>query len=64
VAQEWIVSVLLLGAILGAIVSGYLADKISRKWTKVISGCIYVVGALGCAFAVSIPMLIGFRFIL
>ncbi|WP_111719273.1 sugar porter family MFS transporter [Homoserinimonas sp. OAct 916] len=63
-AQEWIVSVLLLGAILGAIGSGYLADKLSRKWTKVISGCIYVVGALGCAFAVSIPMLIGFRFLL
>jgi sugar porter (SP) family MFS transporter len=64
VAQEWIVSVLLLGAILGAIISGYLADKLSRKWTKVISGCIYVIGALGCAFAVSIPMLIGFRFVL
>ncbi|GAA3760990.1 sugar porter family MFS transporter [Microbacterium kribbense] len=64
VAQEWIVSVLLLGAILGAIVSGYLADKLSRKWTKVISGCVYVVGALGCAFAVTIPMLIAFRFVL
>lgn len=64
VAQEWIVSVLLLGAILGAILSGYLADKLSRKWTKVISGTIYVIGALGCAFAVSIPMLIGFRFLL
>lgn len=64
VAQEWIVSVLLLGAIAGAILSGYLADKLSRKWTKVISGVIYVVGALGCAFAVSIPMLIGFRFLL
>jgi sugar porter (SP) family MFS transporter len=64
VAQEWIVSVLLLGAILGAILSGYLADKLSRKWTKVISGCVYVIGALGCAFAVSIPLLIAFRFIL
>lgn len=64
VAQEWIVSVLLLGAIAGAILSGYLADKLSRKWTKVISGVVYVIGALGCAFAVSIPMLIGFRFIL
>ena len=64
VAQEWIVSVLLLGAILGAIISGYLADKLSRKWTKVISGCIYVIGALGCAFAVSVPMLIVFRFVL
>ncbi len=64
VAQEWIVSVLLLGAILGAIISGYLADKLSRKRTKVISGCVYVIGALGCAFAVSVPMLVGFRFVL
>src|SRR3954447_27062573 len=64
VAQEWIVSVLLLGAVVGAIGSGYLADKISRKWTKVISGCVYVIGALGCAFSVSVPMLIGFRFLL
>lgn len=64
VAQEWIVSVLLLGAIAGAITSGYIADKLSRKWTKVISGTVYVIGAVGCAFAVSVPMLIGFRFIL
>ncbi|QGH70601.1 sugar porter family MFS transporter [Pseudactinotalea sp. HY158] len=63
-AQEWIVSVLLLGAVLGAALSGWLADKISRKWTKVVSGAVYIVGALGCAFAVSIPMLIGFRFVL
>ena len=64
VAQEWIVSVLLLGAILGAVISGYLADKLSRKRTKVISGCVYVIGALGCAFAVSVPMLVAFRFVL
>jgi sugar porter (SP) family MFS transporter len=63
-AQEWIVSSLLVGAIVGAVLSGYLADAISRKWTKVISGCVYVVGALGCAFAMSVPMLIGFRFVL
>jgi len=37
-AQQWIVSSLLLGAILGAVLPGYLADAISRKWTKVISG--------------------------
>lgn len=63
-AQQWIVSTLLLGAILGAIAAGYLADRISRKYTKVIAGTIYVVGALGCAFAVNVPMLIGFRFVL
>ena len=63
-AQQWIVSTLLLGAVVGAVASGYLADAISRKYTKVISGCVYVIGALGCAFAVNVPMLIGFRFLL
>ncbi len=62
--QQAIVAVLLLGAMLGALASGYLADRISRKWTKVISGTVYVVGALGCAFSVNAEMLIGFRFIL
>ena len=63
-AQQAIVSSLLLGAIVGAVASGYLADAISRKWTKVISGVIYVAGALGCALSVSVPMLVGFRFLL
>ena len=62
--QQAIVAVLLLGAMFGAMMSGFLADRISRKWTKVISGCIYVVGALGCAFSLNAEMLIGFRFLL
>jgi MFS family permease len=62
--QQAIVAAVLLGAICGALLSGYLADRISRKWTKVLSGCIYVVGALGCAFSLTAPMLIGFRFLL
>ncbi len=62
--QQAIVAVLLLGAMVGAMSSGYLADKISRKWTKVISGTIYFVAALGCAFSVNAEMLIGFRFLL
>ncbi len=62
--QQAIVAVLLLGAMVGAAGSGYLADRISRKWTNVVAGCIYVVGALGCAFSVNAEMLIGFRFVL
>ncbi len=62
--QQAIVAVLLLGAMVGALVSGYLADRISRKWTKVISGSLYVVGAIGCALSVNAGMLIGFRFLL
>lgn len=63
-AQQAIVSALLLGAIVGAVCSGYLADAISRKWTKVASGTVYIIGALGCAFAMNVPMLVGFRFLL
>src|SRR3954470_11918162 len=38
VAQEWIVSVLLLGAVVGAIGSGHLGHKISPQWTQTIFG--------------------------
>ena len=62
--QQAIVAVLLLGAMVGAAASGYLADRISRKWTKVLSGTVYAVAAIGCAVSVSAWMLIGFRFLL
>lgn len=62
--QQAIVAALLLGAMVGAVASGYLADRISRKWTKVISGSIYFAAAIGCALSISAPMLIGFRFLL
>jgi sugar porter (SP) family MFS transporter len=62
--EQAIVAALLLGAMLGAACSGYLADRISRKWTKVISGSIYFVAALGCAFSGGTWMLIAFRFVL
>src|SRR5690242_7977033 len=57
--QQAIVAVLLLGAMVGPLAAGYRADRISRKWTKVIPGIIYVVAALGCAFSISAWMLIG-----
>jgi sugar porter (SP) family MFS transporter len=63
-AQQAIVSSLLLGAVAGAVLSGYLADRISRKWTKCISGCVYVVGALAAAFAQNVTWLIVARFVL
>lgn len=62
--QEAIVAAVLLGAMFGAGASGYLADRISRRWTKVISGSVYLVGALGCAVSINAEMLIGFRFLL
>jgi sugar porter (SP) family MFS transporter len=64
VASSWIVAAILIGALIGAGVSGYLADRISRKWTKCLSGCVYVVGALAAAFAQDVTWLIAARFVL
>lgn len=64
VTASWIVSSVLIGAIIGAACSGYLADRISRKWTKCISGCVFVIGAILEATAQSSAWLIGARFVL
>ncbi|HEY0387895.1 MAG TPA: sugar porter family MFS transporter [Gaiellales bacterium] len=62
--QEAIVAALLLGAALGAVISGYLADRIGRRRTKMLSGCVYTVAALACAFAQSANELIAARCVL
>ncbi len=63
-ASSWIVAAILIGAMLGAALSGYLSEKIGRKWTKFLSGCVYVVGALAAAFAQDVAWLIGARLVL
>src|SRR5690242_10513310 len=62
--QQWIVGALLVGAMVGAAVSGWLSDRIGRKWTKFTSGCVYVVGGLGSAFAPGTEWLLASRFVL
>ncbi len=51
--EQAFVGSLLIGAVVGAILSGYSADAISRRRTKIISGSVYVIGALGSAFSQS-----------
>ena len=62
--QQAIIGSLLVGAVVGAAASGYLAEALSRKWTKVLSGCIYVAAALWSAFASGATELIAARFVL
>lgn len=38
ITSSWIVASVLVGPVIGAGVSGYLADRVSRKWTKFCSG--------------------------
>ncbi|HEY3551564.1 MAG TPA: sugar porter family MFS transporter [Gaiellaceae bacterium] len=60
--KELTVAILLLGAVVGAAISGWLADKISRRRTKIISGTVYVIGAFACAFSQSYWQILASRF--
>jgi sugar porter (SP) family MFS transporter len=62
--QELTVAILLLGAIAGALISGWLADAISRRRTKIISGTVYVIGGVACALSRNYPEILASRFVL
>ncbi len=59
----WAVGMALLGTILGALTAGKPADRFGRKPVLFVIGILYVVGALGSAFATNIVMLEVFRFL-
>lgn len=56
-------AVLELGAFIGAMNQGWIADKISRKWSIFLAGCIFLVGAAMQTGSVNFSMLTGARFI-
>src|ERR1700751_2273742 len=41
--QQLTVAILLLGAVTGALIAGWAADAFSRRRTKIVSGCVYVI---------------------
>src|SRR5690348_447646 len=56
------VAILLLGAVTGALIAGWSADFFSRRRTKIVSGCVYVTGAIACAFAQTYWQILAGRF--
>ncbi|KAJ6057159.1 uncharacterized protein N7446_008057 [Penicillium canescens] len=56
-------AILELGAFLGALNQGWIADKISRKWSIFTAGCIFLLGAALQTGAVSYAMLTVARFV-
>ena len=48
---EWIVSALLWGAVVGALGSGILCNKLGRRRTLLASGLLFAAGAVFCAVA-------------
>ena len=45
--QEWVVSVVLIGAMIGAIISGKLADKFGRKIIIIVTSIIFIIVGAG-----------------
>ncbi|MBV8284198.1 MAG: MFS transporter, partial [Candidatus Eremiobacteraeota bacterium] len=49
--QEFTISVVLIGCIAGAAVSGWIADRIGRRWTLLWAGVVFIAGAIISALA-------------
>lgn len=60
---ELITTTVLIGAIIGAVSSGKLADIIGRKRMIIINAVIFTVGAIGCAYAPTVTVLIIMRIV-
>ena len=63
-AEELVVSVVLLGAMTGAIVGGVVADRIGRRATLVWAAGIFIVGSLLAPLATNVAVLIVARAII
>ena len=56
--QELVVSVVLAGAAVGALTGGRLADRFGRRLTLVATSIIFIAGAILCAVAPSLKVLV------
>jgi len=64
-SQSIVVSSLLFpGAALGALLGGKLADAFGRKGSLLVCAGLFLVGAVGCAMAPNVPVMVVFRIIL
>jgi sugar porter (SP) family MFS transporter len=59
--QELVVAVVLVGAAFGALAGGRLSDRIGRRRSLLVTSVIFIVGAVICAAAGSLKMLIAGR---
>jgi len=63
IQEELIISMVSLGAILGAISGGPLCDRLGRKKIVLSSSLIFIISAIGLSLAGSVNGLIGWRFL-
>lgn len=57
-SQEYVVSAVLVGCVIGAATSGRLADALGRKKVIIITACVFAAGSLWASLAQSVPVLL------
>src|SRR5580692_10672822 len=62
--EELVTSLLLVGAVVGALTAGRLADWIGRRLTVLITAAVFVVGVLLAAFTPTYPVLLVARVVI
>ena len=62
--KELVTSLLLVGAAVGALGAGRLADRVGRRPTILVTAVVFVVGVLGAAAAPSFGFLVAMRFVI
>jgi sugar porter (SP) family MFS transporter len=62
--QELVTSLLLVGAVIGALTAGRVADRIGRRPTVLITAVVFIVGVLLAAFTPTYPTLLAARIII
>lgn len=62
--EGFVVSILIFGAAIGALIGGRLSDRFGRRHNILLLAGIFVVGTLGCVLAPNWEILAVFRFVL
>jgi len=62
--EELVTSLLLVGAVIGALAAGRVSDRIGRKLTVLITAVVFIVGVLLAAFTPTYPTLLVARIII
>src|ERR1700761_7743719 len=62
--QELVTSLLLVGAVVGALIAGRIADMMGRHITVMITAVVFIVGVLLAAFSPTFPVLLIARIII